>query len=294
MSCFTGLEDVCQTDVALAPRTWYRLGGAARWLLTPRSEAELRECLERCAAGGIAWRVLGRGANVLVRDAGFDGAVISLSDPSWQGVHIEGALVRARGGADFPDLVNATVAAGLAGLHRLAGIPGTVGGLVRMNAGGKYGAIADFIRSVRVMDATGGIEERAAEDLHFGYRRSSLDAAIVLEAVFALQSAETAPLRSEFRRIWKEKTGSQPTLGAASAGCIFKNPSPEQPAGLLLDRAGLKGARVGRAQVSTKHANFIVAEEGATAQDVLDLIALAQQRVRTDVGVELELEIEVW
>jgi UDP-N-acetylmuramate dehydrogenase len=294
MNCFAGFERICQVDVPLAAHTWYRLGGPARWLLTPRDEAELAEVLCRCREHGVPWRVLGRGANVLVRDEGFDGAVIRLVGGPWELVQWEGCAVSAGAGADFPALVAESTRRGLAGLENLAGIPGSVGGIVRMNAGGKHGYVGAVTESVRVMDAGGAVSARSAQEVGFAYRRTSLAEAIVLAARFVLKESAAGELCARVQAIWQEKRAAQPSLGARSAGCVFKNPSPKQPAGLLLDRCALKGVRVGGAEISPKHANFVVVHAGATARDVLDLIALAQERVRASAGVELELEVEIW
>ncbi len=293
MSWLSGLADICQTDVPLSEHTWYRLGGPARWLLLPRDARELAVVLARCAAHGIRWRVLGRGANVLVRDEGFDGAVIKLVGPAWEEVRFAGTQAHAAAGADFPQLVQQSVERGLHGLENLAGIPGTVGGALRMNAGGRHGEIAQYVRSVQLMMPDGSIELRGAAQMGFGYRASNVGRSVVIEVVFALEPDDSTELLERFRTIWREKHAHQPPLAARSSGCIFKNP-PDRAAGRLLDEAGLKGQRRGGAEISTQHANFILAHPGATTQNVLDLIALAKERVRSETGIELELEVEIW
>ena len=297
MSCLPGCEAICQVDAPLSEHTWYKLGGRARFLLTPRDEAELATVLECCRREGVSWRVLGRGANVLVRDAGVDGAVIKLVGPAWEQVRWDGAVVTAAAGADFPRLAKQSVERGLGGLDGLAGIPGSVGGIVRMNAGGKYGNIGQVTRAVRVMYADGRIETWAAERIGFGYRHTEINNVIVLEATFVLQPGDRDSLRERFQAIWKEKAAEQPAVSGRTAGCIFKNPlvdGQRLPAGRLIDQAGLKGVRAGGAEISRKHANFIEAGQGAKAQDVIDLMEMAQQAVRRSAGIELEPEIEVW
>jgi UDP-N-acetylmuramate dehydrogenase len=293
MTWCAGLEAICQPDAPLAELTWYRLGGPARWLLSPRNDAELAEVVSRCRTAGIAWRVLGHGANVLVRDAGVDAAVIRLNAPAFQECRWDGAIVHAAGGADFPRIVKESAPRGLAGLAGLAGIPGSVGGIIRMNAGGKYGYIADVVRDVRVLTPAGEFETRSAASIDFGYRHTELHGAIVIGATLALTPGDPAALAEEYRRVWLEKAAAQPAMAARSAGCIFRNP-PGAAAGALIDRAGLKGTRRGAAEISTRHANFIVAYPGATAQDVLDLITLAKDRVHAAFDVELETEVEIW
>lgn len=293
MPSFTDLEPSCRTDVPLAEHTWYGLGGAARWFYTPRGEAELCALLARFRTSGMPWRILGRGANVLVRDQGFDGAVIKLVGDAHACIQIDGTLVHAGGGADFTRVVRRSVDHGLGGLENLAGIPGSVGGIIRMNAGGRYGCVAEHVREVRLIGPEGGTETRAARDIDFRYRHTDLGGCVILGATFALRRDDRSELRERFKRIWNEKAAAQPAVSARSAGCIFKNP-PGEAAGALLDQAGLKGQRVGGAEISSRHANFIVAHPGARTADVLELIALAKDRVRSKTGIELELEVEVW
>lgn len=292
-SCFAGFEEICRPDAPLADLTWYRLGGPARWLISPRDEAELAAVIQRCRAQGVPWRVLGRGANLLVRDEGVDAAVIRLSAPHWSAVDVSAPLVRAGGGADFTRLVRSTLDQGLLGLEALAGIPGMLGGIVRMNAGGRHGSIADFVESVRVLDPAGQVADRPRAALGFAYRHTELDGCIVLGATLRLSPGDPDAGLARYRAIWNEKYATQPAVSERSAGCIFKNP-PGEAAGRLLDRAGLKGARAGGAEISSKHANFIVAGPGATARDVCELIERARARVRETTGIELAPEIEIW
>lgn len=293
MPWFADCETICRPDVLLAEHTWYQLGGPARWLVTPRTESELAEVVAACGAEGVPWRVLGRGANVLVRDEGFEGAVILLKGIGWETGQFDDDGITAGGGADFVQFVKRAVGRGLAGLERLAGIPGTLGGVVRMNAGGKHGSIGDLIEWVRVLRPDGQIVKLSADAVGFSYRRTNLAQHIVLAARCKLEPSSPEMLHRRYSEIWNEKYRTQPPLSQRSSGCVFKNPGPA-PAGKLVDEAGLKGRRIGGAEISGTHANFIVAANGATAQDVLDLIQLAQDCVRARSGVELELEVEVW
>lgn len=293
MTWFNGLEAICQTDARLAEHTWYGLGGPARWLFTPRNEDELAALVQRCAAASIPWRVLGRGANVLVRDTGFDGAVIKLSAPFWDELRFEDTLAYAAAGVDFPRVVRQSLDHGLVGLENLAGIPGTVGGAVRMNAGGHYGCIGELVRDVRLMTTAGQLLTSPAAEMGFGYRTSNVNGRIVIGVTLQLQRGDREAAMARFRQIWNEKYAHQPPVSARSAGCVFKNP-PGHAAGRLIDEAGLKGTRRGGAEISPQHANFIIAHPEATAQDVLDLIALTRERVRSTSGIELECEIEIW
>lgn len=293
MSWCSGFEDICRADVPLRDYTWYRLGGPARWFVTPHDADELRTVLRRVRDAGLAWRVLGRGANVLVRDAGFDGVVVHLTGPAWEEIRYDGECVHAAGGVDFPKLVKQTVQRELGGLEGLAGIPGTLGGIIRMNAGGRYGNIGEHVATVRLLNAELVEETLPAAALGFAYRHSDVGARIVLGATLQLHTGDADALTARFQEVWKAKHAEQPAVSVRSAGCIFKNP-PGQAAGRLLDEAGLKGTRRGQAEISTRHANFVLAHAGATAQDVLDLISLARERVFGATGIELELEIDVW
>lgn len=292
MSLFAGLDDICRRDVPLADHTWFGVGGPARWLLEPTEERHLHTILRRCEDAKADLKVLGGGSNVLVRDAGFDGAVVRLSGPQFQEIRFEGNEVWAGAAAPMSRLVRQSVRLGLGGLEAIAGIPGTVGGGLRMNAGGRFGHIGTVVRSVRVMDQDGQIHERQREDVNFGYRCSDLSNRFLLGARFELVETDPQELLQQFREIWLYKENSQPAA-RGTAGCVFKNP-PGAKAGELIDQAGLKGRRVGGAEVSDRHANFIICRPGAKASDVEQLIDEIRDRVYGRFGIELELEIEVW
>jgi UDP-N-acetylmuramate dehydrogenase len=293
MSWYAGYESICRPDATLAELTWYRLGGAARWLFEPRDEDELAGLMACVRESGVAWRVLGRGANVLVRDSGFDGAVIRLASPGFGQLHVDGLTANAGAACDFPKLIRQTIAAELVGMEVLAGIPGSFGGVVRMNAGGRFGEIGTFVRRVRVLDELGCLVTRPAAEVGFAYRKTGLEGCIVVGAELELVAGNRDEAMARHREIWNAKYASQPAVAQRSAGCIFKNP-PGHSAGRLLDEAGLKGTRVGAAEIAGKHANFILAHDGARAQDVIDLAALARDRVFAATGVALQLEVDVW
>lgn len=293
MTWYSGLEAICRPDVPLREHTWYKLGGPARWFFEPRDDAEVAAVVARCREHGVKWRVLGLGANVLVSDRGFDGAVVRLTGAHFEEFRLDDPTVLANAGVDFTKLVRRACGRGLGGLENLAGIPGTLGGIVRMNAGGRYGEVCQFVRAVRVLEADGRIVVRPADAVGFAYRRTNLAGCVVLGATLELEPGEPAALLARYREIWNNKYETQPPVSERTAGCVFKNP-PGRSAGALLDQAGLKGARRGAAEISPKHANFIVAHAGASAQDVLDLIALARERVWQHAGIDLQPEVELW
>jgi UDP-N-acetylmuramate dehydrogenase len=291
-----------EEDVPLAPLTWYGVGGPAKILARPKSIQQLSSLAKRCSDAGEPIYVLGGGANLLVRDEGVPGVVVQLSDEAFSQVKIDGTKVIAGGGCDLPKLIIDTARAGLAGLEILAGIPGSVGGALRMNAGGTYGEIGNLVSRVQVMDVSGQVYYRDRDDLVFRYRRSNIVAKFILQVEFELQEEEPEDLRKRVKEVFFFKKNSQP-LAHRSAGCAFKNLEqlPEDVpqdtpmhAGKLIDLAGLKGYAVGGASVSDHHANFVVAEDGATAADILGLLSEVQERVREQFGVTLEREVVVW
>jgi UDP-N-acetylmuramate dehydrogenase len=273
--------------------TTFRIGGPAKIFYEPEQVDELSETLRRFAEQGERVYILGAGSNLLVRDEGVAGAVIALrKGAGFRDVKIEGCCVTAGAGVPLARLVKMASEAGLSGLEALVGIPGTVGGAARMNAGGRHGNIGPMVQSALVMKPDGAVERMPREKLVFGYRTSNLKETIVLELELSLKEDQREAVVERTRAIYEEKKKSQP-LFEPSAGCVFKNP-PGQSAGALIDKAGLKGTAVGGAVVSEKHANFIVNRGGATASDVLKLIEIVRERVRNQFNTALELEVEIW
>ncbi len=291
-SAFAGLEQIVEENVPLARFTWFKLGGPAHWLIRPRNVEELQEAVRRCLENAIPIYVLGAGANLLVSDAGVDAAVFRLSDDAWRNIEIDKTTVRAGAGVDMQKLLIKAIRTGLGGMECLAGIPGTIGGGVRMNAGGRFGSIGDLVRAVTVMDTAGAVFERTKDDIIFDYRHTNISAKFILGAVLELDEDDPHRIMKRTKEIWMFKQNSQP-LNTRNAGCIFKNP-PGDSAGALIDQGGLKGTSVGGAQVSIKHANFIIAKTGCTADNVMRLMKLVRQRVYEQRGVLLETEVLIW
>jgi UDP-N-acetylmuramate dehydrogenase len=293
MTTWHGLEHICRTDVPLHGLTWYRLGGPARWLFATETVDQLVEVISRCRTADVPWRILGRGAHVLVPDEGFPGAVIRLSGTRFESVRFNDRGLQAGAGADFPRLVKQSIERGYAGLEALAGIPGSMGGVVRMNAGGRHGEVGQFVRSVQVLTPAGAVESRTADQIGFAYRSTRLNGCVVLDVELAVPRGDPQAARQRHREIWNEKYATQPSLSQRSSGCVFKNP-PGHAAGALIENVGLKGHRVGGAEISTRHANFIVASPSARSRDVLDLMMLAKERVHQATGIVLECEVDIW
>ena len=292
MALFDGLEKIVRADEPLADRTWMRIGGPAKYFIQPEDREQLAEVVRRCRENDIPMYVLGTGANLLVDDAGVKGAVISLRQGQFMPTEFNEIGVRASAGAEMGKLVLRCVREGQSGLEGLTGIPGTIGGCVRMNAGGAFGDIGSTVESVEVMNENGEVFTRYRDDLAFAYRRTNISAKFILTAQFRLVEDDPQRVLRQVKRIWIYKKNSQP-LAHRNAGCVFKNPRG-MSAGALVDKAGLKGQRAGGAHVSEKHANFILADAGTRASDVMKLINTIRETVYKRFEVYLELEIEVW
>ncbi len=292
MSIFDGLKQIVKEDYPLGKYTWYGLGGNADYFIMPNTVEQLGEAVKICNDNGIAMKVLGFGSNLLVSDDGVRGAVVKLGGQEFSKVRFEGETVVAGAGSDLNKLVLESVRKGLAGLEPCAGVPGSIGGAVKMNAGGRFGDIGSVVESVMVMDKEGNVFEKSKPELMFDYRRTNITAKFILSATIGLSESEPEQLLKTVQEIWIYKKNNQP-LSTKNAGCIFKNPRGTS-AGALIDRAGLKGLQLGGAEVSEKHANFITATKGCKSSDVKKLIETVRNRVREKFDIELELEIEIW
>lgn len=284
-------EAVVRVDEPLARRTTLRVGGPADVYVEPASESDLAATLQFCAAERVPCLTLGRGSNLLVRDGGFRGVVICLAHPRFAAVEVAGERLICGAGAKLKTVANEARRHELAGLEFLEGIPGSVGGALRMNAGAMGAWLFDVVESVRFMDVAGRIEERRRAELPVEYRACPLlREQVALGAVLRGQPGAAAAIEQRMSGFSQKRWTSQPA--SPSAGCIFKNP-PAIPAGKLIDELGLKGTRVGAAVVATEHANFIINDGGATAADVLGLIELVRRRAQAERGIGLETEVEI-
>jgi UDP-N-acetylmuramate dehydrogenase len=280
-------------DAPLGALTTYRVGGRAALLVDAGSVAELADIGAAVRATGVAVLVVGRGSNLLVADRGFAGLAVVLG-PFAQQLAIEGAHVTAGAGVLLPVLARQTAAAALSGLEWAVGVPGSVGGGVRMNAGGHGSDIAASLLRVRVIDLhTGEDKDVPAPALDLGFRRSNLaDHHVVVDATFALAPGDRAGSEAEISAIVRWRRENQP--GGQNAGSVFVNPVPfEVSAGRLIDELGLRGMRIGSASVSEKHANFIQADDGGRADDVRALMQAVRERVRAATGYALRSEIRL-
>lgn len=320
LRAIAGAESVL-ADEPLAAHTTFRIGGPAQWLVLPRTEGEVAAVVALCRAHDMPWRVLGLGSNVLAPDAGLPGVTLKLAENFSAVEVLPGGLVRAHAGATNEAVAEAALEAGLAGYEFASGIPGTVGGAAIMNAGAYDGQFSDVAVEVRCLapasaasapaggDSAGGVgggnsssEEAApgaivtlsAAEAAWGYRTSLMmhEGLVVLSATLQLAPDSPAAIRARMDDLHERRASKQP-LEMPSAGSTFKRPEGHF-AGALIQEAGCQGASVGGAQVSTKHAGFVVNTGDATAADVLALIAEVQRRVHEASGVTLEPEVRLW
>lgn len=286
------LTEIIKTNEPLARHTYFGIGGPAKFFVEPRNDEELAAALREFRGQGEAVYILGGGTNLLVSDAGVDGAVIRLAG-AYSFCEFLLGTPRATVGAahGLASVVRKSVRLGLAGLEGVIGVPGTVGGATAMNAGGRHGNVGDVITSATIMDLEGTARKVERDELRFSYRSSCING-IVLRVEMEFRQGDTAALSAAMKDVLRQKQESQP-MSAKSAGCVFKNP-PNQSAGALIDRLGLKGLKVGGAEVSMKHANFIINTGDATAANVLELVHRIQEKVKGEFGVDLEPEVRLW
>jgi UDP-N-acetylmuramate dehydrogenase len=285
-----GLRGSVEPDASLADFIWFRTGGPAQWLVRPADTQDLAHLLA-ALPGDVPVMAVGVGSNLIVRDGGVAGVVVRLPK-SFARVTVDDAgLVRAGAAAMGISVASAARDAGIAGLEFLRGIPGTVGGAVRMNAGAYGREVADILVEATVVRRDGRAETLAADDLGFSYRHSNVaDGSIVVEALFRGRPGDPAAIGAEMDRIAAEREASQP-LRSRTGGSTFKNP-PGQKAWALVDAAGCRGLRHGGAEVSEKHCNFLLNLGDATAADIEALGEAVRARVKAHSGVDLQWEIQ--
>lgn len=282
------------TEEPLAAHTTFRIGGPAQWLVRPRTEAEVATVMGACREADVPLRILGAGSNVLAPDEGLPGVTLKLADNFAAVEVLPGGLMRAQAGATNEAVAAAARDAGLAGYEFACGIPGTIGGAAIMNAGAYEGQFSDVAVEVRCLTAEGEPVTLTAPEAAWGYRTSRMmhEGMVVLSATLQLRPDASEAIAARMADLTQRREEKQP-LEMPSAGSTFKRPEGYF-AGKLIQDAGLQGFSVGGAQVSTKHAGFVVNTGNATAADVLGLIAEVQARVLADSGVALEPEVRLW
>ena len=282
---------VIRRNEPLAKHTTLRVGGPADAYVEPASEEDLAGVVRFCSGRCVPFFVMGRGSNLLVRDGGFRGVIICLSHANFSRIEVTDGRLRCGAGAKLKDVAVEARRHGLSGMEFLEGIPGSVGGALRMNAGAMGGATFEVVESVRLMDFDGNTRELTPKEMSVEYRGcGTLKDHIALGAVFKGRPDSQESIVQRMSAFSRKRWTTQPA--APSAGCMFKNPE-QIPAGKLIDELGLKGTRVGGAVVCSEHGNFIVNDGNATARDVLELIALLTRRVKAERGIELQTEVEI-
>lgn len=281
-----------KTNVSMKEYTTFNAGGEAACLVEPATEAELADIVSLCSDKGIDYYILGNGSNVLFTDEGYDGLVIHIGR-NMAHIKADGDIITAQAGASLPSLAGFAAAEGLSGLEFAAGIPGSVGGAVVMNAGAYGGEIKDVIEYADVCDTAGNIVRLTAEELKLDYRSSIIPEKnyIVCAACFKLKKGDKEAIKAAMSDYNNRRRQKQP-LTYASAGSTFKRPAGHY-AGELIERCGLKGYGIGDAMVSEKHAGFIINTGNASVKDILDVICHVQKTVYENTGVKLETEVKI-
>lgn len=289
---FDDLGQAVAMDEPLACHTWLGIGGAARYFCEPVDVEALARIVRRCHQGGVPIRVIGGGSNVLVASTGFDGMVVRLTGPEFCEIRVDRPGLVAGAGAKLVHVVTAAVQAGLAGLETLVGIPGTIGGALVGNAGGRSGDIGQRVREVTVLNRAGEIEVRSGNDLTFESRWSNLDDTIIISCRLELEEEPAETLTKRMQKQWILERADQPS-GIRTVAMMFKDP-PGSTAASLISQSGAKDRTVGNASVSSSHPNFVVSKAECSSDDVRNLIEQVRSQVRDQLGVDLKPQIEVW
>jgi len=283
-------DTLVRTMEPLGPKTTLKVGGAADLYVVPSQVEDLAETLAWAGKHSMPIHLLGRGSNLLVSDEGVRGVVVSLASQAFLDLEVNGEQIRSGAGVRLKRLSERARQQGLAGLEFLEGIPGSVGGALRMNAGAMGQWIFDVVLQLTTMDRSGQLRTYRADQITAGYRHCPLlIEEIAIEATFRTLHASEIQVKKTMEAYATQRRSSQPI--GSSAGCMFKNPEGGS-AGKLIDELGLKGQRMGQAVISEIHGNFIINQGGASAQDVLNLMELVRKRAREDRGVELEIEVQ--
>lgn len=284
-----GINGVVRFEEPMSRHTSFRIGGPADAYVEPADVGALQQLMARASEAQIPVFVMG-GTNLLVRDGGIAGIVVRLVNFD-KIQELDGGVLYAEGGVGMPTLLKFAMQRGLAGLEFAAGIPGTLAGCVVMNAGTRFGEMKEVVQKIRVVVRSGELVDVPAEEAGYSYRRSRLPQGVVVGAWLALRPGSKTQIETAVKQALHRRKATQP-VEIPNAGCVFKNPEGDS-AGRLIEAAGLKGTHVGDAQVSIKHANFIVNLGHATAEEILTLTQLVVKTVADKFGVTLELEVQI-
>jgi UDP-N-acetylmuramate dehydrogenase len=287
------LKDKVKSGEPLKDKTTFKIGGRAKFFCQPRSIADLKLLVMAAKKYRIPLFIIGAGSNILVNDKGVDGLVIGLNSAYFKRISFRDNFLNAGCGLSLRQLIQLAKERSLAGLEFLAGIPGTVGGALAMNAGAWGRSIGELVEKATVMDYNGDIEVLTKKQMKFSYRNSSLQKYIILNIYLKLKKKNKRIINEKITGYLAQRRNSQDN-SLPNAGCIFKNPSERISAGRLIDLCGLKGRNIGDAFISLRHANFVLNKGNARARDVLKLMELAKREVRKKYRINLEPEIKIW
>ena len=291
MSIVSGLEHIVRENEPLAPYTRLRIGGPAEYFAEPTTELELLELVNRFASQNLPIRLIGEGSNILVRDEGVAGLVISLSAPDFCRITITDDQMKCSGGTRLSHFVSTAVREGFSGPENLVGIPGTIGGALHVNTGVHGFDIGNWVQQARVLTRAGDIVHRDKDSMSFSYRLSSLDELAVLDATFQFERENPESLTKRMQKLWIVRRSSQ--LITESSIYVFKDCGTES-AQDLIEQCGLQGTRIGDVEVSDRDANTFITGKHATAADVIQLIELVKDRVSERLDLEIETALEIW
>ena len=292
LSVLSSFGGVVRENQTLAPFPWLQIGGPTRYLVEPNDESQLMEVVRSCAAVGIPMRVLGGGSNLLIRESGFDGATFNLTSPAFgQMRRMENAVI-CGAGAKLSHLIAYCVGAGLGGLEHLIGIPGSVGGALRCNAGTDDGDIGHVVHSAKLLTKEGNVVEVKEKGLAFSHRVSSLDELVILEAFFNLEPGEVRGLTKREQTFWIVKRSKQPSFPERAA-IAFIDPDGYK-ASELLHQSGFNGAIEGSVRLSSSYPNYLITSDGASSTQVLTLLERVRDGVQDRTGVQLQLHLQIW
>jgi len=292
MSWWQGIKSSVKSAEQLKKYTSFKIGGPAEFFVEPKDLGDLKLLLKAALRHKIAIYILGAGSNILVADQGVRGLVLRLSSPAFKKIGSSGETLEAGSGLRLSGLIQYCLKDGLSGLEFLAGIPGTVGGALCMNAGCWGKSISAAVETVLVMDYRAHAKTLLKKEIKFSYRKSSLRNYIILSAKFRLKQASRSEIEKKIKLYLRQRRRLQDNA-YPNAGCVFINPRQDS-AGRLIDACGLKGKKVGGAIISRRHANFILNQKRSSADDVLKLMQLARAAVRRKFNINLEPEIKIW
>ena len=283
---------IVRENQSLAPFTWLQIGGPSRYLIEPNDQSQLIAVVQTCSKAGIPMRILGSGANLLIRESGFDGATILLSSPAFSQMVRSDNKVVCGSGAKLSHLIAFSVGAGLGGLEHLVGIPGSVGGALRGNAGTDEGDIGQVVLSANLLTKDGRVVDATGPQLAFSHRVSSLDELVILDATFRLEPGDVRGLTKREQTFWILKRSKQPSFPERAA-VAFVDPDGYK-ATELLQQSGFLGTAEGAVRLSSAYPNYLIAAEGATSSQVLTLVERVRAGVEDRTGVQLQLHLQIW